>query len=305
MENLPTHFISHSEEDGLLSVFVQNLIEEHITGVTVASPVKTFNTASGSVAVGDQFKEIILTAINQSSFIIFIITEKFFDSAYCVSELGVSWSFEHEKDKQMKTIIPLFFDSIGEERFLKSPLSHIQGMTIKSIEDIHRFIKYLKGFSDNTIGTDKDSEKLIRESSIDERSNSSSRKAIQSKIKTIFKENQYTDEQLEKMCIKYGRNFSEGNSKYNGWFTIRIPEKIFEEKEYIIFCLIIDENDSTTWKFLIIPKNDFNSILKTKSPDKNHFYHFYISYQDDKNVEDNRDTITNLSKYLMKNNENH
>lgn len=293
MGNLPTHFISHTEEDGLLSAFIQNLIEEHITGVTVASPVKTFNTESGSVTVGDQFRETILTAINQSSFIIFIITERFFDSAYCVSELGVSWGFEHEKDKQRKTLIPLFFDKEGEDRFLKSPLSHIQGMEIKNIEDIHSFIKYLQIFSDN--GMDfKDEEEKIENSVMDNGSDSLSGKDIRLRINTILKANPNKGDKVDEMCIKYAKNFSEDRSKYNGWFTMRIPDGIFEEKEYITFCLIVDEKYEDTWKFLVIPKEDFNKIIKSKIQDKNGFYHFYISYQDDQNIEDNRNTVTDL-----------
>lgn len=90
MENKPTHFISHSEDDELITAFIQNLIEEHMPGVNVLSQVNTFNTASGSVSVGDQFKDSILEAIDESTFIVFVITERFFNSSYCVSELGAT-----------------------------------------------------------------------------------------------------------------------------------------------------------------------------------------------------------------------
>lgn len=172
-------------------------------------------------------------------------------------------------------------------------------MKISSLDDINKFIEWIKSKSDLSEDKDnieKDLDQSGKESDIE---SSQSRSQVLKQIKEILNRSSSIDFGVKEMCIKYGRNFGEGDSLYSGWFTMRIPEKKYDGKKYVTFSLIIDENDSSTWKFLIIPQEEFNEIIAKKTPDKNDYYHFYISYLDDKTVVDNRDVVTNLTEFLL------
>jgi len=86
-------FISHSSKDGdICNILVNALV---LSGISSEDIVFTSMYDTG-VEFGKSIGETIKKELKNSSTIIFIITENFYNSAYCLNEMGAAWVLDKE-----------------------------------------------------------------------------------------------------------------------------------------------------------------------------------------------------------------
>lgn len=134
-------FISHSSKNKDVVLKFAEFLEE------VSSDIEVFCTSEiGSISVGKDFIEEIFKELSNSDLFIAIISKEYYESKYCMIELGVAYSFlcTKYKSKEKEYIFPFALYPVQKGYALSgTPLVNIQTGDLNDEDDIHSFLKYL------------------------------------------------------------------------------------------------------------------------------------------------------------------
>ena len=85
-------FVSHASKNEEIVLMFAEFLE------TISSDIEVFCTSErGSIKVGKNFIETIFDELSQSDLFIPIISQEYYESKFCMMELGVAYSCLYEK----------------------------------------------------------------------------------------------------------------------------------------------------------------------------------------------------------------
>jgi hypothetical protein len=117
-------FISHSSAD---KEFVDILLRLVYKGCGLLESDVFCTSLSGTLLPGEPFINDIKKNVKNSKCAIFIMTENYLDSYFCVAELGAAWILN-------KHIIPIIVPPITLHEYDRTPLKGIQYLDVSSLD---------------------------------------------------------------------------------------------------------------------------------------------------------------------------
>lgn len=131
-------FISHSSKNRELVLKFAKLLE------TVSIDIEVFcSSEDGSIAIGNDFVKTIFGELNNSDLFIPIISVEYYESKFCMIELGVACSYLFDKyNKEGENyIFPFALYPVQKGQALSgTPIANIQVGDIRDEKDIHNFL---------------------------------------------------------------------------------------------------------------------------------------------------------------------
>lgn len=144
-------FISHSTKNSEIVLKFAEFLER------VSSEIEVFcSSEKGSINIGKNFVQTIFSQLNNSDLFIPIMSKEYYESKFCMIELGVAYSYLYDKyDKEGEEyIFPFCIYPIQKEQALSgTPMVNIQTGCINDENDIHSFLEYLSSNKGIYIGT--------------------------------------------------------------------------------------------------------------------------------------------------------
>ena len=212
-------FISHSSKNSDVVLKFSKFLK------TVSNDIEVFcSSEKGSIKVGADFIEKIFKKLNDSDVFIPIISKEYYDSKFCMIELGVAYSYFCSKYKVNGEdyIFPFSLYPIQRSHALsETPLGNIQVGDISDKDDIHSFL--------DNLSTDKG---LIVGSGINRR------------INTFVNE-------IDNISLK-NQNILK-NAKINTFFDDSID---FKHREDIAYCGVIEDTIVVNYNMNPYKKSD-------------------------------------------------
>lgn len=127
-------FISHSSKDKeLVSMFVDLLIQ----GFHIDTTEIFCTSDDNSLRVGEDFIKSIKENLHDSEIVLFLITQNYIDSKFCVMEMGAAWAFKNN-------IFPIIVPPLDYNILNDTPLKVIQSMVLNNAEDMFKNLYELK-----------------------------------------------------------------------------------------------------------------------------------------------------------------
>lgn len=121
-------FISHSSKDkDLVLMFVDLLVQ----GFHIDYDEIFCTSMNNALRVGEDFIKSIKENLHDSEIVLFLITQNYIDSKFCVMEMGAAWAF---KDNIFPIIVPPLDYSILND----TPLKIIQSITLSDADDLFK-----------------------------------------------------------------------------------------------------------------------------------------------------------------------
>lgn len=124
---------------------------------TISSDIEVFCTSEqGNIKVGKNFIETIFDELSQSDLFIPIISQEYYESKFCMMELGVAYSYLYKKyqKKGEDYIFPFSLYPIRKGQALSgTPIANIQVGEINDEKDIRSFLDCLMNDKGIHIGT--------------------------------------------------------------------------------------------------------------------------------------------------------
>lgn len=121
-------FISHSSKDKeLVLMFVDLLVQ----GFHIDYDAIFCTSMDNALRVGDDFIKNIKVNLHDSEIVLFIITQNYIDSKFCIMEMGAAWAF---KDNIFPIIVPPLDYNILND----TPLKTTQSMILSDAEDLFK-----------------------------------------------------------------------------------------------------------------------------------------------------------------------
>ncbi|MEI4718905.1 toll/interleukin-1 receptor domain-containing protein [Bacillus cereus] len=123
-----TLFISHATKD-------HGLVEKFIEFFRMGLEIKkeeiycTSGKTTRKIRTGVNFVQDMRDNITEAKLIVFILTPNFFNSKFCLAELGAAWALGGE-------IYPIAIPQTSFEELESTPLKGIQATMLKSVDDI-------------------------------------------------------------------------------------------------------------------------------------------------------------------------
>lgn len=126
-------FISHSSQDKKIA----DMFNLYLAKAFRLTSRQIFNASHQSIHAADDFKQSILSAIENAKAVIFIVSENFLSSTFCLCEMGAAWAFG--KKPFIFLIKPVKF---SDERISGLPFSNLQSVLITNHneDNIHAFV---------------------------------------------------------------------------------------------------------------------------------------------------------------------
>lgn len=126
-------FISHSSQDKKIA----DMFNLYLAKAFRLTSRQIFNASHQSIHAADDFKQSILSAIENAKAVIFIVSENFLSSTFCLCEMGAAWAFG--KKPFIFLIKPVKFN---DERISGLPFSNLQSVLItnNNEDNIHAFV---------------------------------------------------------------------------------------------------------------------------------------------------------------------
>lgn len=140
-------FISHASENKEIVLKFAELLED------INSDIEVFcSSESGSIKIGKNFVETIFNELSNSDLFVPIISKEYYQSKFCMIELGVAYSYLYNKyeKKGAEYIFPFTLSPVRKEQALAgTPIANIQVGDISDEKDIRSFLECLsdKGLS--------------------------------------------------------------------------------------------------------------------------------------------------------------
>lgn len=121
-------FISHSSKDKeLVLMFVDLLVQ----GFHIDYDEIFCTSMDNALRVGEDFIKSIKENLHDSEIVLFLITQNYIDSKFCVMEMGAAWAF---KDNIFPIIVPPLDYNILND----TPLKITQSMILSDAEDLFK-----------------------------------------------------------------------------------------------------------------------------------------------------------------------
>ena len=143
-------FISRSSQNQDIVLKFASFLE------SISSEIEVFCTSEkGSVSVGTNFVEKIFQELSTSDLFIAILSKEYYESKFCMIELGVAYSYfcTKYKEKGEEYIFPFALYPIQKGYALSgTPLVNVQTGDIADEHDIHSFLDYLSSEKGILIG---------------------------------------------------------------------------------------------------------------------------------------------------------
>lgn len=144
-------FISHATKNSNIVLMFAEFLE------TVSSDIEVFcSSEDGSIGIGKNFIQTIFDELNNSDLFVPIISREYYESKFCMIELGVacSYLFNQYNKKGDEYIFPFALYPIQKGQALSgTPIANIQTGNISDEKDIHSFLEYLSSEKGVNIGT--------------------------------------------------------------------------------------------------------------------------------------------------------
>lgn len=144
-------FVSHSSKNSEIVLRFSKFLE------SISSEIEVFcSSEKGSIKVGTDFVETIFKELNESDVFIPIISKEYYESKFCMIELGVAYSYFCSKYKNNgeSYVFPFVLYPIQKECALSgTPLVNMQTGNIVDEEDLHSFLEYLSSGKGVKIGS--------------------------------------------------------------------------------------------------------------------------------------------------------
>lgn len=143
-------FISHATKNKEIVLKFAELLE------SISSEIEVFcSFESGSIEVGKNFVETIFSELSTSDLFIPILSKEYYESRFCVIELGVAYSYLINKFNKNGEdyILPFVLYPLTRESALSgTPLANIQIGEINNENDIRNLLEFLSSKKDMHIG---------------------------------------------------------------------------------------------------------------------------------------------------------
>lgn len=134
-------FISHAKKNMEIVLKFAELLE------AVSSEIEVFCTSEeGSIMVGKNCITTIFDELNASDLFIPILSKEYYESRFCMIELGVAYSYLFQKYEKRgeEYIFPFALYPVTKGQALSStPMAHIQTGELNNEEDIRSLFEYL------------------------------------------------------------------------------------------------------------------------------------------------------------------
>lgn len=132
-------FISHASRNKEIVLKFAELLEN------INSDIEVFcSSENGSIKVGENFVEAIFRELDSSDIFIPVISEEYYDSKFCMIELGVACSYLYSKYKKCGEdyIFPFALYPIAKGQALSgTPIANLQTGDITDEADIRNFLE--------------------------------------------------------------------------------------------------------------------------------------------------------------------
>lgn len=143
-------FISHATKNSEIVIKFSEFLEN------VSSDIEVFcSSEDGSIMIGKNFVQTIFDELNSSDLFVPIISKEYYESKFCMIELGVAYSYLYNQfSKQGEDyIFPFVLYPIQKGQALSgTPIANIQTGSISDEKDIHSFLEYLTSDKGVNIG---------------------------------------------------------------------------------------------------------------------------------------------------------
>lgn len=144
-------FISHATKNKEIVLKFAKFLED------ISSEIEVFCTSeNGSIKPGKDFIETIFEELSASDLFIPIISKEYYESRFCMIELGVAYSYLYNKykNKGEDYIFPFSMYPIQKGQALSgTPIANIQTGDIGDKDDIRIFLNYLSSDKGIDIGS--------------------------------------------------------------------------------------------------------------------------------------------------------
>ena len=144
-------FISHATKNREIVLKFADFLEK------ASSDIEVFcSSEEGSIQVGKNFVETIFEELNNSDLFVPIISNEYYESRFCMIELGVACSYLYNRYNKSGEdyIFPFALYPIQKGQALSgTPIANIQTGDISDEKDVHSFLEYISSDKKVNIGT--------------------------------------------------------------------------------------------------------------------------------------------------------
>jgi len=145
-------FISHSSvDDKLINIFI-----EFLNNVGISNDDIFCTSISGSLEGGKNFVKQIKDNVKGSKMVVFLMSERFFLSYFCLAELGAAWALN-------QNILPVIVPPISIAEYNNTPLIGIQALSLSNVNFASEFYGNLVKKNVIADGDTLDKNKLFEE----------------------------------------------------------------------------------------------------------------------------------------------
>lgn len=134
-------FISHAAKNAEIVIKFAEFLEK------ISSDIEVFcSSEDGSIKIGKNFIQTIFEELNNSDLFVPIISKEYYESKFCMIELGVAYSYLYNKfsNQGEDYIFPFVLYPIQKGQALSgTPMAYIQTGSVSDEKDIHSFLEYL------------------------------------------------------------------------------------------------------------------------------------------------------------------
>lgn len=159
-------FISHASKNKEIILKFADFLE------SISTEIEVFCTSEkGCITAGKNFIETIFEELNTSDLFIPVLSREYYESKFCMIELGVAYSYMYSKYKRNgEYIFPFALHPINKGQALSgTPLSDIQVGDLNSEVDVKSFVEYLSEERKTNIGSGVNRKLHLFESEINAR----------------------------------------------------------------------------------------------------------------------------------------
>lgn len=144
-------FISHATKNKKIVLKFAKFLE------SVSSEIEVFcSSENGSIKVGKDFIKTIFEELNSSAIFIPVLSKEYYESRFCMIELGVAYSYfinKYEKEGE-EYIMPFVLYPVTKGQALSgSPMANIQAGEMNDEDDVKSLLEYLSTEKGVHIGT--------------------------------------------------------------------------------------------------------------------------------------------------------
>lgn len=140
-------FISHATKNKEIVLKFAELLE------SISSEIEVFcSSENGSIKVGKDFIETIFKELDASDLFVPILSREYYESRFCMIELGVAYSYLFNKFKKNEEnyIFPFALYPVRKGQALSgTPMTNIQTGEINDENDIRAFLECLSSEKDS------------------------------------------------------------------------------------------------------------------------------------------------------------